>query len=204
MFSAFTGSRTGRIPKDKFTVREASSEQDRLDRQPVPGAKGVRPTPRPGAGLSPEPRTLRLRRLCLRDPRHRLALRVVTEKAWHSLFALSVPASHPGPAPLFVPEWTILHACDFHADPADGVKAGLPAGRASNRNSWSPAARTMPGEIKKAVFTILNYILPQKGVFPMHCSANLGAGRRYGPLLWALGHGQNHALRRPRATLDRG
>jgi phosphoenolpyruvate carboxykinase (ATP) len=112
------------------------------------------------------------------DPRHRMPLRVVTEKAWHSLFARCL-FLRPTLEQLkgFAPEWTILHACDFHADPAaDGTRSEACVAISFEQKLVVACGTHYAGEIKKAVFTVMNYILPQRGVFPMHCSANLGEG----------------------------
>src|SRR5262249_10971164 len=110
------------------------------------------------------------------DPRHRLALRVVTEKAWHSLFARCL-FRRPARDELtgFVPEWTVLHAADFHATPAlDGTRSEVVVAIGFDQRLVVVGGTHYAGEIKKAVFSVLNYELPRRGVFPMHCSANVG------------------------------
>ena len=115
--AATTGKRTGRSPKDKFTVREplVADQIDWTANQPM--------TPDAFDRLRDLVRAyLQNRELYVfdgfagADPRHRLPLRVVTEKAWHSLFARCL-FLRPTAEQLngFAPEWTILHACDFHA-----------------------------------------------------------------------------------------
>ena len=176
---AYTGKRTGRSPKDKFTVEEPGVA-DRIDwagNQPM--------APETFARLRDLVRAyLQNRELYVfdgfagADPRHRLPLRVVTEKAWHSLFARCL-FLRPTREQLdgFEPEWTILHACDFHADPArDGTKSEACVVISFEQKLVVACGTHYAGEIKKAVFTVMNYLLPQKGVFPMHCSANVGAG----------------------------
>src|SRR5262249_23074024 len=110
------------------------------------------------------------------DERHRLKLRVVTERAWHSLFARCL-FLRPPRAELaeFKADWTILHAADFHTDPArDGTKTEAAVVISFEQRLIVAVGTHYAGEIKKAVFTVLNALLPQKGVFPMHCSANVG------------------------------
>jgi phosphoenolpyruvate carboxykinase (ATP) len=176
--AAYTGKRTGRSPKDKFTVREANAEQiDWTANQPM------------------NPETFNRLRDLVRsyfqnrelyvfdgfagaDPRHQLPIRVVTEKAWHSLFARCL-FLRPTAEQLrnFTPEWTILHACDFHADPTrDGTKSETCIAISFEQKLVIACGTHYAGEIKKSVFTVMNYLLPQKGVLPMHCSANVGAG----------------------------
>ncbi|HJZ54125.1 MAG TPA: phosphoenolpyruvate carboxykinase (ATP), partial [Gemmataceae bacterium] len=113
------------------------------------------------------------------DPGHRLNLRVVSEKAWHSLFARCL-FIRPGPDELagFRPDWTILHAADFHADPKrDATRSEVVVAISFEQRLVIVGGTHYAGEIKKAIFTILNALLPQQGVFPMHCSANLGHGK---------------------------
>jgi len=110
------------------------------------------------------------------DPRYRWPVRVVAEKAWHALFA-NIILRRPTPDDRvgFQPAVTLLHAPELKLDTArDGTRSsaaiilGLDAGRMVITGTH------YAGEIKKAVFSYLNYWLPQRGVFPMHCSATLG------------------------------
>lgn len=174
---AYTGKRTGRSPKDKFTVRNAATA-DQVDwtaNQPLsPEAFGrIRDLVRA---------YLQNRELYVfdgfagADPQHRLPIRVVTEKAWHSLFARCL-FLRPTAEQLqnFTPAWTILHACDFHADPArDGTKSEACVALDFENKLVVACGTHYAGEIKKSVFTVMNYLLPQTGVLPMHCSANVG------------------------------
>ncbi len=175
--SAFTGSRTGRSPKDKYTVKEATVA-DQIDwtaNQPMEPAAFARIRDLVQAYLQNRELFVFDGFACA-DPRHRLPLRVVTEKAWHSLFARCL-FLRPTAEQLyhFEPEWTILHACDFHVNPArDGTKSEVCVAISFEQKLIVACGTHYAGEIKKGVFTILNYILPQKGVLPMHCSANVG------------------------------
>jgi phosphoenolpyruvate carboxykinase (ATP) len=175
--SAFTGSRTGRSPKDKFTVKEPSVA-DQIDwtaNQPMDPTAFARLRDLVRAFLQNRELFVFDGFACA-DPRYRLPLRVVTEKAWHSLFARCL-FLRPTAEQLynFAPEWTILHACDFHADPSrDGTKSEACVAISFEQKLVVACGTHYAGEIKKAVFTVLNYLLPQRGVFPMHCSANVG------------------------------
>jgi phosphoenolpyruvate carboxykinase (ATP) len=177
--SALTGSRTGRSPKDKFTARDPGVA-DQLDwsaNQPMDPAAFARLRDLVRAYLQNRDLFVFDGFACA-DPRHRLPIRVVTEKAWHSLFARCL-FLRPTEADLagFAPEWTILHACDFKADPArDGTRSEVCVAISYEQKLVVACGTHYAGEIKKAVFTVLNYLLPQRGVFPMHCSANVGAG----------------------------
>ncbi len=110
------------------------------------------------------------------DPQYRLKVRVVTENAWHSLFARNM-FIRPQPAELadFEPEFTILQAPNFQCVPAiDGTNSEVVIAVSFARRLVLIAGSHYAGEIKKSVFTILNYLLPERGVLPMHCSANIG------------------------------
>jgi len=177
--SVFTGKRTGRSPKDKFTVREGrSAEQiDWAANQPMDSAVFARLRDLVRAYLQNRELYVFEGYACA-DPGYRLPLRVVTEKAWHCLFARCLflrPDRKDLPG--FSPRWTVLHACDFFADTTrDGTNSEACIAISFEQELVVVCGTHYAGEIKKSVFTILNYLLPQRGVFPMHCSANIGVG----------------------------
>jgi phosphoenolpyruvate carboxykinase (ATP) len=112
------------------------------------------------------------------DPVHRLDVRVVTELAWHGLFIRHV-LRRPARAELdsFVPEWTIINCPSFKADPArHGCRSETVIAFHFDKKLILIANTAYAGENKKSVFTLLNYLLPEKGVMPMHCSANHAIG----------------------------
>jgi phosphoenolpyruvate carboxykinase (ATP) len=176
-----TGQYTGRLPKDKFLVREPSSEPR------IWWGKINRPID------EPKFEALR-RRLCAHlqerelfvqncyagaDERYRISVRVVTEQAWHALFArnmfmreLELDSERLS---RFVPNFRILHAPRFHAVPErDGTHSEAFVALHLGRKLILIGGTAYAGEIKKSVFTVMNYLLPQAGVMPMHCSANYG------------------------------
>ncbi len=105
-----------------------------------------------------------------------LPTRIVTELAWHSQFIRNL-LIRPEPAALdaFVPQMTIIDLPSFHADPArHGARSETIIAVDLTRMIVLIGGTSYAGEIKKSVFTALNYLLPQKGVMPMHCSANEG------------------------------
>ena len=175
--AAVTGTRTGRSPKDKFTVKEGVAA-DRIDwtsNQPLDPAAFARIRDLVRAYLQSRDLFV-FDGYAGADPRYRLSLRVVTEKAWHSLFARCL-FLRPKREELtgFVPEWTVLHAADFHSTPSqDGTKSEVVLAISFEQRLVVAGGTHYAGEIKKAIFSVLNYLLPQKGVFPMHCSANVG------------------------------
>ena len=179
-FLVATGQFTGRSPKDKFVVRTplvddkiwwenngamAPDAFDRLYDDMVTHLKGKDVFVQDLFGGA--------------DATHRLDVRVVTELAWHGLFIRHM-LRRPDRAALdsFVPEWTIINSPSFKADPArHGCRTDTVIALNFDRKIILIGQTGYAGEIKKAVFTLLNYLLPEKGVMPMHCSANHAVGK---------------------------
>jgi phosphoenolpyruvate carboxykinase (ATP) len=111
------------------------------------------------------------------DPAYRLPVRMVSEFAWHSLFVRNlfiVPT--PGEQASHVPEFTVLCAPTFKADPArHGTRSDVVIAVNLAAREVLIGGTSYAGENKKSIFTVLNYVLPLKGVLSMHCSANIGA-----------------------------
>jgi phosphoenolpyruvate carboxykinase (ATP) len=177
-FVALTTPHTGRSPNDKFTVREPSSEDNiwwGKTNQAIEQNKFERLYRKVVAHLNE-------RELFVRDayagadPRYRLNVRVVNENAWPNLFIYDL-FIRPSAAELaeFTPDFTILHAPGCKADPAeDGTRSETFIVLNFARRMILIGGTRYAGEMKKSIFTTLNYLLPQQGVFPMHCSANVG------------------------------
>jgi phosphoenolpyruvate carboxykinase (ATP) len=173
-----TGVHTGRSANDKFFVREAGSEGE-IDWGPVNKAIDEAQFE---AVLQRHLAYYQGRRLYVQDcwagadPSCRLAVRVVTEQAWHSLFARTM-FIRPRVDELaeFEPDFTILQAPGHEAFGAAGLRSGAYILVSFARRLVLIGGTSYAGEIKKSVFTILNYLLPARGVLPMHCSANVGA-----------------------------
>jgi phosphoenolpyruvate carboxykinase (ATP) len=173
-----TGRHTGRSAEDKFIVREPRSE-DRIW-----WGKVNRPLEEERfEGLRDKLTAyLGARDLYVVDayagaaPEHRIALRVITPVAYHALFAHTMfipPSRHELEG--FVPDAVILHAPAFEADPAeDGTRTGTFIAVHPSRQEVLIGGTFYAGEIKKSIFTLMNDRLPLEGVFPMHCSANVG------------------------------
>ena len=177
-----TGQFTGRSPKDKYVVRDAISEQT------VNWGAVNQP-------MSEESFNQLYARLLVfleahelfvqdcfggTDPQYRLPIRVITETAWHSLFARQLFV-RPKPEELanHKPEFTLIFAPEFLAKPAeDGTRSETCIVLNFSRRLVIIAGTQYAGEMKKSVFTILNYLLPGSGVLPMHCSANAGDDSR--------------------------
>jgi phosphoenolpyruvate carboxykinase (ATP) len=109
------------------------------------------------------------------DPRYRLPIRVVTELAWHNIFSRNlfiVPKEAPKN---FAPEFTIIDAARFNADPLrDKTRSSTFVLVNFARRIVLIGGTQYAGEIKKSVFTIMNYLMPLRDTLPMHCSANAG------------------------------
>ncbi|CAN5119986.1 phosphoenolpyruvate carboxykinase (ATP) [soil metagenome] len=110
------------------------------------------------------------------DPRYRLPVRVITELTWHSLFARTMFINaEPDSAELHKPEFTIINLPSFKAAPQrDGTRSPTFILMDFSQRLVLIGGTSYAGETKKSVFTILNYLLPQRGVMSMHCSANVG------------------------------
>jgi phosphoenolpyruvate carboxykinase (ATP) len=175
-----TGQYTGRSPEDKYIVREPSVAGE------VDWGKVNRPfePSRFDALLDRVREHLRGREVWVQDafagtdPAHRLPIRVACERACHALFArqLFVRAS-PEELTGHRPEFTIVAAPDFQAIPErDGTRSEVFILLNFARRLVLIGGTLYAGEIKKSVFSILNTLLPRRGVLPMHCSANVGKG----------------------------
>jgi len=173
-----TGLHTGRAARDKFIVEEEKTKHD-IWWGDV------------NKSVSPETFENMFRRLqaylqnrdvwvqdCFAgaDPRYRLPVRVITVRAWHSLFARNMfIQAKPEELRSHVPEFTILHAPSFQAIPeVDGTHSEAFILLNLRRKLVLIGGTSYAGEIKKSIFTVLNYLLPGQRVLPMHCSANVG------------------------------
>ena len=168
---------TGRSPKDKFFVREPSSEQhiDWNDsNQAIDPERFDALFERVAAYLS-EREVYSLDCYVGADERYRVPLRVYTELAWHNLFARHLFITPERPVADFVPEFTVVDAALFQADPErEGTRTGTFILVNFARRIILIGGTRYAGEIKKSVFTVMNYLLPLRETLPMHCSANAG------------------------------
>lgn len=179
-FCAVTAPHTGRSPNDKFIVKEpegGSSEQIWWGKvnQPL--------TPEHFELLKSEVEAhLQGQELFVRDvyagadPAYRLPIRFVTPNAWHALFVYNMflrPAD--GELSRFKPGFQVLHAPELQANPAlHGTNSGTFIVISLAQRTILIGGTRYAGELKKSIFSILNYLLPQQGVLSMHCSANVG------------------------------
>jgi phosphoenolpyruvate carboxykinase (ATP) len=178
-FVALTGRHTGRSPNDRFIVEEPTSRDHiwwgRINR-PIAEANFERVREKMLAHL--QGRDLFVQDLFVgAHPDHRLSVRVVTEQAWHSLFARNM-FIRPRREELagFRPEYTVIQAPSLEADPkTDGTSSGAFILVHYAKGLVLIGGTGYAGEIKKSVFSIMNYLMPARAVLPMHCSANIGA-----------------------------
>ena len=175
-----TGQFTGRSPKDKFIVRDETTE----------GSVQWGPVNQPMAQASFDRLYAKVLAYwqghdlfiqdCFAgaDPRYTLPIRVIAQYAWHALFARQLFVR---PDPLrtqeHVPEFTILFAPRLQATPSeDGTNSETCIVVNFTKKVVLICGTSYAGEMKKSVFTILNYLLPARGIMPMHCSSNVGNG----------------------------
>ncbi len=173
-----TGRHTGRSPKDKFIVREPSVEAHVAwgkVNQPISEAHFD--------GLHQRLMDyLQGRELYVQDcfvgadPKYRMKVRIITEDAWQSLFArnMFIPATQEELKD-FVPEFTVIQSPSFHAIPEqDGTNSETFAIMHFAKKLVLIGGTQYAGEVKKSIFSAMNYLLPFRNVLPMHCSANYG------------------------------
>lgn len=177
-----TGDHTGRSPKDKFVVRTPDVEGEIWW-----GANNMSITP-------PQFDALRRKMLAYiqntdlfvfdgyvgADPAYQMPIRVITQYAWHSLFArnMFIREFDPDKLQSHRPEFTVIDMPRFKAHPEeDGVNSSTIILVNFSQRLVLIAGTEYAGEIKKSIFTAMNYFLPKRGVLSMHCSANYGQDR---------------------------
>ncbi|MCL5777617.1 phosphoenolpyruvate carboxykinase [Limibaculum sp. FT325] len=179
VFLCNTGKHTGRSPRDKFVVREPSVEADVWWENNAPMTPDAFERLYQDMLVHLKGREVFVQDLYAgADPAHRLQVRLVNELAWHNLFIRHM-LRRPEAAELegFVPEFTIINCPDFKADPArHSCRSETIIAISFERRLVLVGDTSYAGENKKSIFSILNFILPGKGVMPMHCSANHANG----------------------------
>jgi phosphoenolpyruvate carboxykinase (ATP) len=172
-----TGKHTGRSPNDKFFVREPGSEThiDWSVNKPIDAAKFDALLDRVGKYLEGKD-VFSLDCHVGADPRYRLPVRIISEYAWQALFARDLFIDDCDDiAETFVPEFTVVDAALFEADPQrDGTNSPTFIIVNFARKIILIGGTRYAGEIKKSVFTVMNYLMPLRDVLSMHCSANVG------------------------------
>ena len=202
-----TGQHTGRSPNDRFIVRDSSTEGDifwgdvnkpfdkeKLDALFARALEHVK-----------ERDLFVFDGYAGADPRYRLNVRVITENAWHNLFArnMFIREENGDALAAFQPNFTVLNVASLEAEPqSDGTRTGTFILLDLARRMVLIGGTQYAGEIKKSIFSVMNYYLPKQGVFPMHCSANYGATRDDVALFFGLsGTGKTTLSSDPNRTL---
>src|SRR4051794_3132902 len=174
-----TGKFTGRSPKDKFLVDEPSSTDrlwwgdvnQKLDESKFDGLRD-----KVTRHLADADALYVIDAWAGADEKHRIGVRVITAHPYHALFAKTMfidlaEAELDG----FRPQAVVLHAPDLEADPGeDGTRSSTAVVLHPGKTELLVLGTFYAGEIKKSIFTVMNDRLPLEGVFPMHCSANVG------------------------------
>src|SRR4051812_19765349 len=173
-----TGSHTGRSAQDKFTVREPSSEAH------IGWGKVNKPMEQAQwdalhadfIGSLAGKELYALDCYAGADTTYRLPVRIISEYAWHSLFCRNLFIDDPAAAAAQAPEFTVIDSPSFKADPQrHGTRTEVVIALNFAKKLVLIGGTSYAGEMKKSIFSILNYILPLKDVLSMHCSANIGA-----------------------------
>lgn len=181
-FNAVTSPHTGRSPLDKFIVREPGSEKDvewgDVNR-PINEATFDAMHQKVIAYLNKKDKLYTRDLFACADPKYRLAVRFVSEKAWYTLFLHNMFRRPTGEElKSFKPEFTVLHAPEMQANPKkDGTRSSTFILVHLTKKIVLIGGTRYAGELKKSIFSALNYLLPKQGVLSMHCSANVGADR---------------------------
>ncbi|MEO6445981.1 MAG: phosphoenolpyruvate carboxykinase (ATP) [Gemmatimonadaceae bacterium] len=178
-FVGITAPHTGRSPNDKYVVKEPSTEAD------VDWGKVNQPLAESHFDVLLQDVKTYLNELdeffvqdlyCGADTAHRLSVRYVTPNAWHANFVrnMFIRPEHAALA-AFAPNFTVLHAPEFQASPEKhGTRTGTFIVLHLAKRTILIGGTRYAGELKKSMFTVMNYLLPKTGVMSMHCSANVG------------------------------
>jgi len=177
-----TGHHTGRSANDKYVVREPDTEGLIWwgeNNRPIPEAQFDALHRRMSMHLQTQDLFVQD---CFAgaDPAHRLPVRIITQYGWHSLFARNMfIQATPEEQRVHVPEFTVIDAPRFHASPSlDGTSSETFIILNFKKKLILIGGTSYAGEIKKSIFSVMNFLMPPRNVLPMHCSANIGPGGR--------------------------
>jgi phosphoenolpyruvate carboxykinase (ATP) len=176
---ATTGKYTGRSPKDKYIVQEASVA-DKIDwgsvNQPISEEAFAKLYTKVINFLKKQDEVFVFNGFAGADKKYRLPIQVINEYAWHNLFAHQL-FIRPNDEELLEhhSQFTVISAPNFKADPTvDGTKSETFIITSFEKRVVLIGGTEYAGEMKKSVFSLMNYLLPEQDIFPMHCSANVG------------------------------
>src|SRR5579872_4715458 len=178
-FVGITTPHTGRSPKDKFLVKEPGTERDVWwgdVNRPFSPENYHKLLTDVRAYLAAQPELFVQDLWTGADPRHRLSVRYVSPNAWQMLFVRNMfIRPELSDLPTFVPNFSVLHAPEMQADPAKhGTRSGTFIVLDFASRQILIGGTRYAGELKKAMFTVMNYLMPKSNVLSMHCSANIG------------------------------
>lgn len=174
-----TGDHTGRSPNDKFLVEEETSEKNiwwgKVNKS-MTEEQYNRLFAKMMAYIQGKDLYVEDCYVCA-DQKYRFPIRVITETAWHNLFARNMFRRYNDPSELekHEPKFTVIQMPNFHANPSkDGTNSEVFVVINFGEKIVLIGGTSYAGEIKKSIFTILNYEMPKQNVMSMHCSANVG------------------------------
>ncbi len=174
-----TGARTGRSPADKF-LEDTPAIHDTIDwgkvNQPISAENFARLESLACEYLDRREELFRFDGYAGADPDYRLKVSVITEEAWHCLFAKTLFINAEREAlDGFEQDWTVINACNLRIKDYEsyGLKSDLAVIQSLEQRKVIIIGTRYAGEMKKSIFYAMNYDLPDMGVFPMHCSANV-------------------------------
>jgi len=200
-----TGKSTGRSPNDKFFVCEPSSQEHvwwGKDNKPFDPEKFEKLKARMIEYFSQKDLFIQD---CYggADPLCRFPARIITDTAWQSLFAYNMFRHVENVPPKdFMPEFTVLVASGFEAEPEiDGTRSDVVVAINLGQKMALIAGTRYAGEVKKSVFTVLNYLYPLQGILSMHCAANIGADEQSALFFGLSGTGKTTLSSDPKRRL---